>query len=129
MIKESMCIYAVPDPKQKEGFKLELVAPHRKWWMNDSDVMVGVTTVSYEPPEDMSREDLAIKAVETLRDRQKQAMAEAQMKYDKLQVRINELLMITHQSSGGTAFSNEDSYSNVIDITTFNEDEFNDLPF
>lgn len=92
-----MDIWAVADADADDGFRLILVPPEKKWWMNDDDVKIGTETVTYHPPENMSREEMARKAVETLRDRQKQIQAEAQRKVMKLQERINNLLQLTHQ--------------------------------
>lgn len=120
-----MCIYAVPNADAKDGFEMILVPPDRRWWMNEQDVMIGMTTVSFDPPENMSREDMAIKAVETLKDKQKQIMAESQMRINKLQERINQLLLITHHKPE----AQNDSDSNVI-VGEFKKEAYDDdIPF
>ena len=123
-LSKEMLIYAVSNADAKEGFDLMLIPPEKKWYMNDGDVCIGATVVSFMPPENMSREDMAIKAVETLRDRQKQTMAEAQRKYDQLQVKINQLLMITHRQPDA------ENDSNVIHAEFKREATFDDdIPF
>ena len=99
MATAKLDIWAVSDPDEKEGFKLMLMPPEKKWYMNESDVRIDTVVVQYAPPEGMDREQMAMKAVETLRDKQKQIQAEAQKRITKLESKINDLLMISHQSN------------------------------
>jgi len=123
-LSKEMLIYAVPSDSSPEGFELILMPPEKKWYMNDSDVCVGSTIVSFLPPDNMSRDELAAKAIETLRDKQKQAMAEAQRRCDKLQAQINQLLMISYKKPEA------ENDSNVIHAEFKREATFNDdLPF
>lgn len=118
---QKMCIYAVPDADEDEGFRFALIPENRRWWMDEQDVCVGVTVVSFDPPDNMSREQMALKAVETLRDKIKQTQADAQMKINKLQTKIDGLLLLTYQSDDVLADTD-----NIVDISG---DAFNDLPF
>ena len=74
MLKEQMCVYAVPDENESIGFRFQLVPKNKKWWMDDVDVCVGETEVEYSPPSDLTKEQLVLKAIETLKDKQKQTM-------------------------------------------------------
>jgi hypothetical protein len=96
-----MDIWAVPDPDNPEGFGLTLIPPDRGFWMGNNDVKLGTTSVTFYPPENMSREEMVLKAIETLRDKQKEILARAQRDITKLDARINQLLMLTHQPDPG----------------------------
>lgn len=104
-----MDIWAIPDADEREGFRLELMPTSRSWCMSESDVRLGTASVPFQVPDDMSHEEMVRKAVETLRDRQKQILAEARRRVTALDARINELLMLTHNPE-------PQSDDNVIDI-------------
>ena len=99
MLKETMSIYAVPDSQESIGFKFKLIPQEKKWWMHDEDICVGEVEVEYDPPSDMTKDQLVLKAIETLKDKQTQAMASAQVKYNELQEKINKLTLISHNPS------------------------------
>ena len=120
MLTETMCIYAVPDDNEEIGFKFRLIPKRRKWWMNDNDICVGETEVSYSPPSNMTKEQLVMKAIETLKDKQKETMANAQLKYNSLQAKINKFQLLTHQPT-------ETEIDGEVEVILKNPDD--DIPF
>lgn len=93
-------IWAIADADEKEGFKLRLVPPEYSWYMGSTDVKVGTTSVQYMPPDNMSREEMCIKAVATLKEKQVQVRARAELEINKLEARIQELLLLTYNPNG-----------------------------
>lgn len=106
-IEVKLLCYARPDDKAENGFKLLLVEPDFKWYTNEDDVCIATVPVEYYPPENMNYEEFVRKAVESLRDKQKQTLAAAQRQVDIYEEKINKLLMLTHQPKD----------DNVIDIS------------
>lgn len=96
-IQTNMLCYARPNADEETGFKLLLVEKDLKWWMNDEDICIATVPVEYFPPDDMSEEELIMKAIESLRDKQKQILADAQYQVHKLDEKINKMLLLTHQ--------------------------------
>lgn len=99
MNKITMDIWAVPDSEEEDGFRLTLMPPEKAWYMGEQDVNLGSAEAHFEPPENMTREQMAMKAVETLQARQKKIEADAVKKVNELQVRINQLRLLTHEAA------------------------------
>ena len=97
MIEAKMLVFARPDPEEKSGFKLLLIEPDFKWWMKSEDVRIDTVSVRYRAPDNMSHEEFIRKAIESLRDKQKQVQAEAALKMAKLDEQIKSLLLLTYQ--------------------------------
>jgi hypothetical protein len=107
-IQTNMICFARPDEQEPNGFKLILVDKDMRYWMNDEDINIATVPVEYFPPENMNKEELVLKAIESLRDKQKQILANAQRHVDQLNEKINQLQMLTYQPL--------DESDNVIDI-------------
>lgn len=91
-------IWAMHDDEAPDGFEMALRNPTDTFYVSsDRNVKVGMTTVTFMPPADMSREKMIQFAVETLRDKQRQIRARAEMEINKLEARIKELLLLTYQ--------------------------------
>ena len=86
--------------------------------------MLGTTSVSFSSPENMSREEMAIKAIETLREKQKGIEADAHRRVMKLEERIRSLLMLTHQPDDNVVILREATTGNIIEVS-----EDDELPF
>ena len=116
-IQEKMTIFVRPDSANEKGFKVMAVNDVHKYWMTDEDINVGDAVVEYELPEDMTHESLALKSIVTLKERQQKVRADAEVKIQNMEKKINQLLMITDQSDG------------TIDVTPFDNSEFDEIPF
>lgn len=106
-INKKMCLYARPNDDSESGFDWLLIEERHRWFMNDHDVMMDTVVVEFFPPEDMSTDEITMKAIETMREKQKQIRADANMRVNKLEAKINNLLRITHQP---------EQSENIIDI-------------
>ena len=103
MIKhtEIICIYAVPDKEEPKGFRLQCCPDKIRWYMSDDAILLCTQeNVFYVDIPD--EKTLILKAVETLRDRQKQVLANAQVSIDQLQEKINNLLRLEYKPLQGT---------------------------
>lgn len=119
-IREKMTLFARPDADAEHGFILMPVHPTHEYWMRDSDIKVDTVNIEYLPPQNMSREEMIQKAVITLRDKQKQIRAEAHKEVQKLEEKINEMLLLTHQP---------EPESTVIDLEIVDTQNSDDIPF
>ena len=118
-IQAKMLCYARPDESAEFGFNLLLVEPVMKYWMSDTDICIDTVPVEYLPPNNMSREQLILKAIETMRDKQKQILARAEREVQHLEERINQLQLLTYQPQD----------NNVIDIQATKTGTDDDCPF
>lgn len=91
-----MNLYAYPSLDDKTGFIYGLVAVGDEWRQQDEAVNMGVVEVRYNH-EDLTEEQLVLKSIETLMDKQKHIRAQAEFRADKLQHMINNLRAITYQ--------------------------------
>lgn len=111
-----MIIFAVPDKEAESGFITRLVSKFHRYYMGNDCVELENVDISYEEP-DLTRGELVAKAVETLRNKQKNAIAEAERLSTDLQVMIDRLLMIEHKSNLDSSLH---TYDDGLDIQ--NED-------
>lgn len=93
----TMAIMLRPDKDEPDGMGFYLWPVNRLYYCDDDDVKIAEIDVPFEVPGDMTHEDIAKKAVETLEEKQKNEWARAQRRVDMLQIRINKLRMLTHQ--------------------------------
>lgn len=93
-------IWAIADAAEKDGFRLRLLPPEYSWYMDTTDVKVGTTSIQFITPDNMSREEMAIKAIATLKEKQTEIRARAEMEINKLEARIQELLLLTYNPNG-----------------------------
>ena len=125
IVNEKMFLYARPDADEDNGFKLILVPEIFKYYTDASDVMIDVVSVEYMPPGNLSYQEMVIKAVETLRDKQKQILASAHRSIAQLDDKINTMLLLTHQSTS------DDIVLTTPDLATSSSSSSskNDIPF
>lgn len=116
-IKEKMTIFVRPDSENENGFKVMAVNDVHKFWMTDEDINVGVATVEYDLPEDMTNQSLALKSIATLKERQDKVRADAYVKIQNMEEKIATLMMITDQSGG------------LVDVTPFDRNYDDEIPF
>lgn len=97
MLTEKMAIYAVANRHAEMRFDFTLVPAKKTWWMHDDDIKLEEIEITYDPPQGVTKEQLMLKAIDTLKGKQQHAMAQAQLKVNELQAKIDELMMLTHQ--------------------------------
>ena len=84
--------------KDTGSFEYYLIPPTNTWWVGELDVVVDKEYKhSIQVPE-LSIEEFTLKAITTLRDKQSQALAEAQNTVTRLEKKIQELHMLTYQA-------------------------------
>ena len=88
--------WATPDNEQERGFSLLLMPPEKSWYMGNDDVDLGEVEVLFSPPEEMTEQQMRLKAIKTLEAKQKRLIAEAQNEVTKLQSRIDGMKLLTH---------------------------------
>jgi len=96
-MKQMIDIWAVTNQNSDKGFDFKLIPKNKAYWMTDGDVNMGEVEVHFDPPADLDHQTLALKAIETLREKQADARAECEMRIKDLDEKIEKLLMITHQ--------------------------------
>ena len=94
-MKINMSIWAVSDSESEKGFRLELIPARFEFFMSDSEVKISEGEAFFDSPPDMTEQDMALKAISTMEEKQKRIIADAQMKAIKLQEKINNLKRLT----------------------------------
>lgn len=95
-MKQDCYIFAVPDPSKNDGFRLELVPENLIWYMADEDIKLELISIPFKTSEEIDLDSLRVKAINTLKDKQTKIMADAQFERNKLQEKINSLLLLGH---------------------------------
>lgn len=72
----------------------EFLLTHDHWYLYDEDIIVEKEFKVYIETPKISKEELALKAIETLKGKQQTILAEAYKKEQKLQEKINQLLAL-----------------------------------
>jgi len=95
MKTKTLQLWARPDSGSDKGFTEVLLDPSVYHVTSDEDVNMGDVKVHYDNPPDLSEGQMVLKAIETMKDKQTQILAEAQRRTTQLQAKINNLLMLT----------------------------------
>ena len=93
---EECHLFIAPDKESERGFNYRIVPSYFRWIAGDDWIKVGDVNIDYVIPNDMTEDELRQKAINTLKEKQERVIAEAVVEKGKLQKRIDELLMITH---------------------------------
>lgn len=96
---EKCSSFIKPDVDAESGFTHTLVPEWARWMASDDWVKLDDIEVTYEVPGNLSQTDLRRLAVKTLKEKQERIIAEAVVNKGKLQVRIDELLLIEDRSN------------------------------
>lgn len=95
--EEEMHLFVESDTEALNGMKFFLVPKRYRWATNDEQVKIEDVVVTYGLPNDLTQDQIRLKAVETLREKQERVIAEAQKQKVFLQEKIDNLLLLTHQ--------------------------------
>jgi len=127
IVDQKMFLYARPNEDAENGFQLILVTEQFRYYMHDENVLLDTVVVEYMPPVDLSYEQMIVKAVQTLRDKQKQILAESHRKIAQLDEKINKMLLLTDQSKSDSSDVVISAEITPSDLS--NTDDGNDIPF
>ena len=78
------------------GYRHVLVDPENRYWVNDEDIKLEQVEVSYALVKEYSQDELRLKAIATLRDKQQVERARSVKACVLLQDKINSLLRLEH---------------------------------
>lgn len=95
--KTDMLLYVKAEANEPSGMQYYLIHPTHQWYMGDESVKVKKIQIEYEQPDTLDEEQLRAAAIQTLREKQDRVIAEAQLTKVKLQEKIDQLMLITHQ--------------------------------
>lgn len=99
MIQKTLKLYMRPDSDEEDGFVYFVTDPAYGYsWTQDHDINIGDVDVSFNVPNDLTEDELRRKAIDTLKDKQDAIRAKAFRDIEALQNRIDEMLLLTHQS-------------------------------
>jgi hypothetical protein len=90
--------------KQMEYY---LIPPDRTWWLEDTDVVINAEQVFVVELPALSQEEYTLKAITTLREKQKAAYEEASRTAARLEEKIKELQLLTWQADPSVIDSND----------------------
>lgn len=93
---ENMLVFLCPDKNDDSGIKIRLISEHHRYYMSDNDVRIGDQNIEcyIDIPDER---ELLLKAVETLKEKQKKIYADAEQQVGKIQKRIEQLLLLEHK--------------------------------
>lgn len=95
--KEEMLLYVEADADKESGISFYLVSKKHQWYTGDEAVKICELVVEYEHPDSMDEHQIRTAAIQTLKEKQERIIAEAQLKKNKLQKKIEQLMLITYQ--------------------------------
>lgn len=95
-MKYPLNLWVIADPTEEEGFRYMLT--DKSHYMYSDEIFIDEVIVDFNPPENLSEDDLRKKAIQTLKDQQQKILADAQMRSNKLQEKIDKMLLLTHVS-------------------------------
>lgn len=106
--EEEMLLYVEADADKDSGISFYLVSQKHQWYMGDEAVKICKLMVEYERPDSMDEHQIRTAAIQTLKEKQERIIAEAQLKKNKLQKKIEQLMLITYQPGTPTVVGKMD---------------------
>jgi hypothetical protein len=91
----------------KKQMEYYLIPPDRTWWLGDTDVVINAEQVFVVELPALSKEEYTLKAISTLREKQKAAYEEASRTAARLEEKIKELQLLTWQADPSVIDSND----------------------
>ena len=95
MITHEITVFARPDLDNEQGYRFIIFSPELKWYSNDTDIELETLEI-LTPELEHSKGELAIKAINTLREKQERKRAEAEQDCQRLQEQIDKLLLLPY---------------------------------
>jgi hypothetical protein len=93
--------------ESKKQMEYYLIPPNRTWWLGDTDVIINAEQVFVVELPTLSQEEYTLKAITTLREKQKAAYEEASRTAARLEEKIKELQLLTWQADPSVIDSND----------------------
>ena len=93
--------------ESKKQMEYYLIPPDRTWWLGDTDVVINAEQVFIVELPALSQEEYTLKAITTLREKQKAAYEEASRTAARLEEKIKELQLLTWQADPSVIDSND----------------------
>ena len=93
--------------ESKKQMEYYLIPPDRTWWLGDTDVVINAEQVFVVELPALSQEEYTLKAITTLREKQKAAYEEASRTAARLEEKIKELQLLTWQADPSVIDSND----------------------
>jgi hypothetical protein len=91
----------------KKQMEYYLIPPDRTWWLGDTDVVINAEQVFVVELPALSKEEYTLKAITTLREKQKAAYEEADRIAASLEEKIKQLQLLTWQADPSVIDSND----------------------
>lgn len=95
--KETMYLFAESDQDSDSGMKISAVPSCWEFFMSEDAIKVGEVKVTYDLPPDLTADKLRKMAIETLKEKKQNVIATAYKEEQRLQGKIDKLLLLTHQ--------------------------------
>ncbi len=96
---KSLKLYIRPDRESDTGFIYYVDdSEYTNHWPKDVDIHIGEVEVFFHPPEELDENELRLKAIQTLRDKQEKLRATAERDIQELERKIETMLLLTHQT-------------------------------
>jgi len=96
-LEQSVCLFAVSDKEAENGLKLVIINKDHRYWMDDNAIFIDNIVVRFPIAKSIDMQELRLKAIETLKDKQRKARLDAAEKIAALQVKIDQLLLLEYK--------------------------------
>ena len=97
MIEQEMLTYMRANSDAEEGFVYVNLTKDYKFMSRDEDILLQEVTVKIPTPSKYSLDDLRKMAIDSMREKQSEARAEAEKKCLELQGKIDKLLLLEYK--------------------------------
>lgn len=94
---EKMVLFIESDEKSEEGMAFLLTNKRHQWATRDDQINLGEVEATYKIPADLDADSIRKKAIETLRAKQDRILADAYMAKQRLQDKIDKLILLTYK--------------------------------
>jgi hypothetical protein len=103
-MQKTVKLYIRPNQEIKRGFAYYIDdSEFSNHYARSTDIHIADVEVMFQVPPELNADELRQRAIKTLRDQQSRIRAEAHKRVEELELKINELLLLTHIVDGEVA--------------------------
>ncbi len=95
LVNKEVYVYMRPSSTEESGYRFVVACKDLRWATGSEDILLDTVNVEIGIA-DYSQNELALKAIATLRERQERVLAEAEVETQRLQEKIDRLLLLPH---------------------------------
>lgn len=101
VLEQQVCLFAISDKDTQGGIKLELVGLRHRYYMDDNAIHVDNIEIRIPIAKSINMDELRLKAIDTLKQKQKQVTLDAAVRIQELQRKIEDLQLLEYRPTTG----------------------------